>query len=51
MVRVEPLETAIAVTAIDDDAVLLGALDAGVTAIREALIASVHESSVPATTT
>jgi predicted NBD/HSP70 family sugar kinase len=45
MVRAEPLETTIAVTAIDDDAVLLGALDAGLTAVREALIASVHETT------
>ncbi len=43
MVRAAPLETTIAVTTIDDDAVLLGALDAGLTAVREALIASVHE--------
>jgi predicted NBD/HSP70 family sugar kinase len=45
MVRAEPLETAIAVTAIDDDAALLGALDAGLAAVREALIASVHETA------
>jgi predicted NBD/HSP70 family sugar kinase len=45
MVRVAPLETAIAVTAIEDDAVLLGALDAGLAAVREALIASVHEAT------
>jgi hypothetical protein len=45
MARVAPLETTIAVTAISDDAVLLGALDAGLAAVREALIASVHESS------
>jgi predicted NBD/HSP70 family sugar kinase len=38
-----PLETAVAVTAIEDDAVLLGGLDAGLTAVREALIASVHQ--------
>jgi hypothetical protein len=42
MARVAPLETSIAVTSIDDDAVLLGALDAGLAAVREALIASVH---------
>src|SRR5204863_37963 len=45
MVRAAPLETTIAVTAITDDAVLLGALDAGLAAVREALIASVHETS------
>jgi predicted NBD/HSP70 family sugar kinase len=40
--RVAPLEGSIAVTAIDDDAVLLGALDAGLLAVHEALIASIH---------
>jgi predicted NBD/HSP70 family sugar kinase len=45
MVRAAPLETTIAVTAIDDDPVLLGALDAGLAAVREALIASVHETT------
>jgi predicted NBD/HSP70 family sugar kinase len=45
MVRAAPLETTIAVTTIDDDAALLGALDAGLAAVREALIASVHEST------
>nr|WP_240942653.1 ROK family transcriptional regulator [Planosporangium thailandense] len=45
MARAEPLETTIAVTAIDDDAVLLGALDAGLTTVHEALITSVHEST------
>jgi predicted NBD/HSP70 family sugar kinase/DNA-binding transcriptional ArsR family regulator len=44
MVRAEPLETTIAVTAIDDDAVLLGALDAGLAAVHEALLASVHQT-------
>ena len=42
--RAAPLESPIAVTAIEDDAVLLGALDAGLTAVREALIASIRES-------
>src|SRR6266545_2300642 len=42
MRRVAPLETTIAPTSIDDDAVLLGALEAGLAAVREALIASVH---------
>jgi predicted NBD/HSP70 family sugar kinase len=36
-----PLETSIGVTAITDDAVLLGALDAGLTAIRESLLARI----------
>jgi predicted NBD/HSP70 family sugar kinase len=42
--RAAPLESTIAVTTIDDDAVLLGALDAGLTAVREALIASIRDS-------
>jgi predicted NBD/HSP70 family sugar kinase/DNA-binding transcriptional ArsR family regulator len=42
MRRVAPLETTIAPTSIDDDAVLLGGLEAGLAAVREALIASVH---------
>ena len=41
--RAAPLESTIAVTTIDDDAVLLGALDAGLTAVREALIASIRD--------
>jgi predicted NBD/HSP70 family sugar kinase len=42
--RAVPLEASIVVTAIDDDAVLLGALDAGLTAVREALIASIRDT-------
>jgi predicted NBD/HSP70 family sugar kinase len=42
--RAAPLESTIAVTEIDDDAVLLGALDAGLTAVREALIASIRDN-------
>jgi predicted NBD/HSP70 family sugar kinase len=45
MVRAAPLETMIAVTEIKDDAVLLGALDAALGAVREALIASVHATT------
>ena len=45
MQHAAPLETTVAVTAIDDDAVLLGGLDAGLSAVREALIASVHSPS------
>ncbi|GGQ75921.1 ROK family transcriptional regulator [Couchioplanes azureus] len=41
--RAAPLESTIAVTSISDDAVLLGALDAGLTAVREALIASIRD--------
>jgi predicted NBD/HSP70 family sugar kinase len=41
-----PLESTVAVTTIDDDAVLLGALDAGLTAVREALIASIRDSQL-----
>ena len=42
--RAAPLESPIAVTTIDDDAVLLGALDAGLTAVHEALIAAIRDS-------
>jgi predicted NBD/HSP70 family sugar kinase len=42
--RAAPLESTVAVTTIDDDAVLLGALDAGLTAVREALIASIRDN-------
>jgi predicted NBD/HSP70 family sugar kinase len=44
ILRAAPLESTIAVTTIDDDAVLLGTLDAGLTAVREALIASIRDS-------
>ena len=37
-----PLQTTMASTTVDDDPVLIGALDTGLTAVREALIASVH---------
>ena len=39
-----PLESSIAVTTIEDDAVLLGALDAGLAAVQDALIASIRSS-------
>ncbi|MEU4213988.1 ROK family protein [Actinoplanes sp. NPDC026623] len=42
--RAAPLESTVAVTTIDDDAVLLGALDAGLTAVREALIAAIRDN-------
>jgi predicted NBD/HSP70 family sugar kinase len=42
--RAAPLESSIAITTIDDDAVLLGALDAGLTAVRDALIAAIRDS-------
>jgi predicted NBD/HSP70 family sugar kinase len=42
--RAAPLESSVAVTTLDDDAVLLGALDAGLTAVREALIAAIRDS-------
>jgi predicted NBD/HSP70 family sugar kinase len=45
MLRAAPLESTIAVTTIDDDAVLLGALDTGLTAVREALIASIRDAT------
>jgi hypothetical protein len=44
LLKAAPLESTIAVTTIDDDAVLLGALDAGLTAVREALIASIRDN-------
>ena len=44
LLRAAPLESTIAVTTIDDDAVLLGALDAGLSAVREALIASIRDN-------
>ncbi|GAA2881480.1 hypothetical protein Acy02nite_16660 [Actinoplanes cyaneus] len=39
-----PLECTFAMTSIDDDAVLLGALDAGLAAVREALITAIRDS-------
>jgi predicted NBD/HSP70 family sugar kinase len=44
ILRAAPLESKIAVTTIHDDAVLLGALDAGLIAVREALVASIRDS-------
>ena len=44
MRRAAPLESSIAVTTLTDDAVLLGALDAGLTAVHEALIAAIRDS-------
>ena len=43
MVRHAPLEASIAVTTIEDDAVLLGALDAGLTAVRESLLTQISD--------
>jgi predicted NBD/HSP70 family sugar kinase len=40
MRRIAPLETAVEVTAVSDDAVLLGALNAGLSAVRERLLTS-----------
>jgi predicted NBD/HSP70 family sugar kinase len=45
MLRAAPLESRFASTGIDDDAVLLGALDAALTAVRDALIASIRDTS------
>ncbi|WP_249999680.1 ROK family transcriptional regulator [Actinoplanes sp. M2I2] len=42
--RAAPLESSIAVTSLEDDAVLLGALDAGLTAVHESLINSIRSS-------
>jgi predicted NBD/HSP70 family sugar kinase len=44
LLKAAPLESAVAVTTIDDDAVLLGALDAGLAAVRAALIASIRDN-------
>jgi predicted NBD/HSP70 family sugar kinase len=44
MLGAAPLESTVAVTTIDDDAVLLGGLDAGLTAVRDALIASIRDA-------
>jgi hypothetical protein len=44
ILRAAPLESTVAVTTIDDDAVLLGALDAGLTAVRDALIDSIRDN-------
>ncbi|HKT00375.1 MAG TPA: ROK family transcriptional regulator [Rugosimonospora sp.] len=40
--RTAPLETAVETTSIKEDAVLLGALDAALAAVRESLLASLH---------
>ncbi|GLW29058.1 hypothetical protein Areg01_19980 [Actinoplanes regularis] len=42
--RAAPLECSVAVTTVDDDAVLLGALDAGLATVRAALIAAIRDS-------
>ncbi|MBV1849459.1 ROK family transcriptional regulator [Catellatospora sp. NEAU-YM18] len=46
--RDTPLRTPVAVTALPDDAVLLGATDAGLRAVREALIDSLRYALTPA---
>jgi predicted NBD/HSP70 family sugar kinase len=45
MERATPLETSIEVTAIDDDAVLLGALDAGLAEVRQALLDGIRDKT------
>jgi predicted NBD/HSP70 family sugar kinase len=45
MHRAAPLESTSAVTTIDDDAVLLGALDAGLAAVRATLIATIRDAT------
>ncbi len=40
--RTAPLETAVQITSITEDAVLLGGLDAGLAEVRQALLASLH---------
>jgi predicted NBD/HSP70 family sugar kinase len=44
--RVAPLESTIVLSTITDDAVLLGALDASLTAVRESLIAAIRHTPV-----
>jgi predicted NBD/HSP70 family sugar kinase/DNA-binding transcriptional ArsR family regulator len=39
-----PLETTVEITSVTDDPVLLGGLDAGIAAVREALLASLHSA-------
>ncbi|MBV1849364.1 ROK family transcriptional regulator [Catellatospora tritici] len=46
--RATPLRTPVAVTALSDDAVLLGAMDAGVRAVRESLIDALRYTLTPA---
>jgi predicted NBD/HSP70 family sugar kinase len=43
LVRMAPLETEVAVTAVTDDAVLLGGLDAGLATVRESLITAIGQ--------
>ena len=43
--RAAPLESSIALTTIEEDAVLLGALDAGLSAVHESLIAAIREAA------
>jgi predicted NBD/HSP70 family sugar kinase len=42
--RAAPLEGLIAITSLDDDAVLLGALDAGLISVRETIIGAIRDS-------
>jgi len=43
MTDAAPLETTIAVTALDDDAPLLGAVDAGLSTVREDILANLRQ--------
>jgi hypothetical protein len=43
MQEAAPLETTIAVTALQDDAALLGAVDAGLSAVREGILATLRQ--------
>ncbi|GAA0815181.1 ROK family transcriptional regulator [Spirilliplanes yamanashiensis] len=47
LTRTTPLETSIEVTAIHDDAVLLGALDAGLAEVRQSLLDGIRDKSAP----
>lgn len=47
VLRAVPLEAGVVVTTIDDDAVLLGAVDAGLTVVRDTIIASLGDTTGP----
>lgn len=48
--RNTPLRTPVEVTALTDDAVLLGAMDSGLRSVRESLVDSLNARPIPATT-
>ncbi|MFD0594400.1 hypothetical protein ACFQZ4_19745 [Catellatospora coxensis] len=46
--RNTPLRTPVEVTALTDDAVLLGAMDSGLRSVRESLVDSLNARPIPA---